>query len=95
MKIKNSKIEFLNLGIQPFANAFLKKNEIFNKERKYRLSVCFDKKTKLVSIKKTFSSQKMFNNKYPYRSSISKTVKKTFTSLAKKIKKKKKTKKNT
>jgi methylation protein EvaC len=93
MKIKNSKIEFLNLGIQPFANAFLKKNEIFNKERKYRLSVCFDKKTKLVSIKKTFSSQKMFNNKYPYRSSISKTVKKTFTSLAKKIKKKIKPKK--
>ncbi len=87
MKIKYKKIEFLNLGIQPFANSFLSKNELKKKEKKYKLSVCFDKKTKLVSIKKTFSSKKMFNNKYPYRSSMSKTVNNSFKLLSKKIKK--------
>ena len=61
MKIKYKKIEFLNLGTQPFANSFLSKKELRKKEKKYKLSVCFDKKTKLVSIKKTFSSKKMFN----------------------------------
>ena len=87
MKIKYKKIEFLNLGIQPFANSFLSKKELKKKEKKYKLSVCFDKKTKLVSIKKTFSSKKMFNNKYPYRSSMSKTVNNSFKLLSKKIKK--------
>ena len=87
MKIKYKKIEFLNLGIQPFANSFLSKKELKKKEKKYKLSVCFDKKTKLVSIKKTFPSKKMFNNKYPYRSSMSKTVNNSFKVLAKKIKK--------
>ena len=93
MKIKNKKIEFLNLGTQPFANSFLSKNELNKKEKKYKLSVCFDKKTKLVSIKKTFSSKKMFNNKYPYRSSMSKTINFSFKLLAKKIKKEIKPKK--
>ncbi len=87
MKIKYKKFEFLNLGTQPFANSFLNKNELKKKEKKYKLSICFDKKTKLVSIKKTFSSKKMFNNKYPYRSSMSKTVNNSFKLLAKKIKK--------
>ena len=87
MKIKYKKIEFLNLGTQPFANSFLSKKELRKKEKKYKLSVCFDKKTKLVSIKKTFSSKKMFNNKYPYRSSMSKTVNNSFKLLSKKIKK--------
>ncbi len=93
MKIKNKKIEFLNLGIQPFANSFLNKNQLNKKEKKYKLSVCFDIKTKLVSIKKTFSSKKMFNNKYPYRSSMSKTINTSFKLLAKKIKKEIKPKK--
>ena len=88
MKNKNKKIEFLDLGIQPFANGFLKKKDLFKKEKKFRLIVCFNKKNKLVSIKKTFPSQIMFDNKYPYRSSMSKTVKISFISLAKKIKKK-------
>ena len=82
------KIEFLDLGQQPLANYYLNKNQINKKERKYRLIICFDNKSKLVSIKKTFSSKMMFNNKYPYRSSMSQTMQKSFKDLAQQIKKK-------
>ena len=82
------KIEFLDLGQQPLANYYLDKNQINKKERKYRLIICFDNNNKLVSIKKTFSSKMMFNNKYPYRSSMSKTMKRSFKNLAVQIKKK-------
>ncbi len=82
------KIEFLDLGQQPLANYYLSKNQINKKERKYRLIICFDNNNKLVSIKKTFSSKMMFNNKYPYRSSMSKTMQKSFKNLTVQIKKK-------
>ena len=72
------KIDFLDLGLQPLANSYLNKNEFKKKEKKYRLKICFDVVTKLVSIKKTFSSQIMFDNKYPYRSSLSKTMNSSF-----------------
>ena len=87
------KINFLNLGEQPLANYYLKKSQIKDKEKKYKLIVCYDSITKLVSIKKTFSSKMMFNDKYPYRSSMSKTMKKSFKILSNKIKKKYKPKK--
>jgi methylation protein EvaC len=87
------KIDFLDLGLQPLANYYLKKSQINKKEKKYKLIVSFDKKTKLVSIKKTFSSKIMFNNEYPYRSSMSKTMQKSFKDLSDKIKKKFKPKK--
>ena len=45
-------------------------------------------KTKLVSINKPISSKIMFNNKYPYRSSMSKTMIKSFLDLSKFINKK-------
>jgi len=80
-------IDFLDLGQQPLANCYLDKQQIKKKERKYRLIICFDNENKLVSIKKTFSSKMMFNNKYPYRSSMSKTMQKSFQKLAKQIKK--------
>ncbi len=82
------KIDFLDLGLQPLANYYLKKSQINKKEKKYKLIVSFDKKTKLVSIKKTFSSKIMFNNEYPYRSSMSKTMQKSFKDLSIEIKKK-------
>ncbi len=82
------KIEFLDLGQQPLANYYLNKNQVNKKERKYRLIICFDNNNKLVSIKKTFSSKMMFNNKYPYRSSMSKTMQKSFKNLTIQIKKK-------
>ena len=87
------KINFLDLGNQPLANYYLKKEQIKNKEKKYRLVVCFDTATKMVSIKKTFSSKMMFNKKYPYRSSMSRTMQKSFKYLSDNIKKKFKPKK--
>ena len=82
------KVEFLNLGLQPLANYYLTKSKLNKKEKKYRLIICYDKKDKLISIKKTFSSKMMFNNNYPYRSSMSKTMIKSFKDLSNIIKKK-------
>lgn len=80
-----NRIEFLDLGLQPLANSYLKKYQLKKKEKNYRLKVCFDKSTKLVSIKKKFSSQVMFDNEYPYRSSMSKTMINSFKKLAQNI----------
>ena len=82
------KVNFLDLGNQPFANNYINKKNLFKKEKKYRLNVCFDRLTKLVSIEKIFSSKLMFNNTYPYRSSMSKTMIKSFKELSKLIDKK-------
>ena len=45
-----------------------------NKELFYHLEVGFNSKTKLVSILNTVPSKKMFDDNYPYRSSMSKTM---------------------
>ncbi len=77
---------FLNLGRQPLANNFTsyyKKNQ-----PKYNLKLFYNTKTKLVSISKRMRSEKMFNNKYPYRSSMSKTMKDSFKILSRQIIKK-------
>ena len=63
--MKNKVFEFLDLGNQPLANSYIKKKNLNKKERMYRLVVCFNNLSKLVSIKKTFSSKDMFNNEYP------------------------------
>ncbi len=89
----NKKINFLDLGLQPLANNYLKKNQLNNKEKKYRLKIGLDLKTKLVSINKPIASDIMFNSSYPYRSSMSKTMIKSFNNLSKLIKKKFKPKK--
>ena len=83
---------FLDLGMHPLANAYLKKNELKKNEKKYRLKVNFNKKNYLVKVISIFSSKVMFNNKYPYRSSMSQTMLKSFAGLAKKIKSKNKNK---
>jgi methylation protein EvaC len=76
---------FLDLGLQPLANEYLKK---FNpNQKKYRLKIFFNLKNKLVSISKRISSKKMFNNNYPYRSSMSQTMKYSFKDLSKEINK--------
>ena len=86
-------INFLDLGAQPLANNYLKKKELNKKERKYRLKVGIDLSNKLVSINKPLSSKMMFNDNYPYRSSMSKTMIQSFKNLAKIIKKEFKPKK--
>ena len=77
---------FLDLGKQPLANNYLKKYK--NNQIKYNLKLQFNIKTKLVSISKRIPSEIMFNDKYPYKSSMSKTMKKSFYELSKQIKKK-------
>ena len=79
--------KFLDLGLQPLANKYLTKKDLINrkKEQFYHLEVGFDNKTKLVSILNKISSYKMFDNNYPYRSSMSKTMIDSFKKLSKKI----------
>ena len=76
---------FLNLGLQPFANEYLKKNK--QSERRYKLLVDYNKDNNIVSIKKKFLSKEIFKKDYPYRSSLSKTMRESFKKLSIKIKK--------
>lgn len=78
---------FLNLGMHPLANSYLKKKELKKREKKYKLQVSLNKKNFLVKVITKFSSKTMFNNKYPYRSSMSETMLKSFSKLANKLKK--------
>mgnify|MGYP001446845066 FL=1 len=78
--------KFLDLGMQPLANKYLtKKNMIRKEEDFYHLEVCFDTNTKLVSVLNTVPSKKMFDDKYPYKSSMSQTMLNSFKKLANKI----------
>lgn len=76
---------FLDLGKQPLANNFLFKYKI--NQPKYGLKLFFNTKTKLVSISKRIPSRVMFNNQYPYKSSMSFTMRDSFKKLAVEIKK--------
>ena len=76
---------FLDLGNQPLANNYLNKFKF--KQVKYKLKLYYNTKTKLVSISKRIPSKKMFNNKYPYKSSMSQTMRKSFHNLSIEIKK--------
>jgi hypothetical protein len=80
--------KFLNLGLQPLANSYIKKKDVKLKEKKFQLIVGFNPKNYLVSILNTVPKEKMFNKNYPYKSSESKTMQKSFRELAKKLKKK-------
>ena len=71
---------FLDLGSQPLANRYLDKPNI--KQKKYNLKLNFNTRNKTVSISKRISSKEMFDNKYPYRSSLSKTMRDSFKKLA-------------
>ena len=62
----------------------LKKN-LKHKEKNFKLEVGFNNKNYLVSILKTVPKEKMFNKDYPYKSSESITMKKSFRDFAKKI----------
>ena len=79
--------KFLDLGMQPLANKYLtKKDLIKKKENFYHLELGFNTSKKLVSILNTVPSNKMFDNKYPYRASMSNTMLHSFEILSKKIK---------
>ena len=51
----------------------------------YHLEIGFNSKTKLVSILNTVPSKKMFDDNYPYRSSMSKTMLASFKKLSKRL----------
>ena len=78
--------KFLDLGHQPLANSYLLKKDLNKKEKNFKLEVGFNKNNYLVSILKTVPKEKMFNKDYPYKSSESVTMKKSFKDFAKKIK---------
>ena len=73
--------------MQPLANSYISTQNLNKKEKKFRLAVEFDPKNYLVSIVKTVPKEKMFNKDYPYKSSESLTMRKSFKKLSEKIKK--------
>ena len=79
--------KFLDLGLQPLANKYLTKKDLIKKkvEYYYLLEVGFNTTSKLVSILNTVPSKKMFDKKYPYRASMSKTMINSFKQLSKDI----------
>jgi len=77
-----SKVEFLDLGMQPIANNFLSSLEDVESEYKFHLRVLFDKKTKLVSLSDFVPPEMMFNDSYVYYSSLSKTMRNHFKEVA-------------
>ena len=75
------KKEFLDLGRQPVANAFLKKED-FDDEFLFDLKVVFNTESKLVSIKKFVDPERIFNEDYPYTTSNSFPMVKHFKETA-------------
>ena len=76
---------FLDLGNQPLANSYLLHKNHLKKEITFNLKVGVNLINYLVSIQNTVPKEKMFNAKYPYRSSMSLTMRESFKNLAKKI----------
>ena len=75
---------FLDLGKQPLANDY--HSSFKKKQTKYKLKLFFNTKNKIVSISKRIPSEKMFTHNYPYKSSMSKTMRDSFYILSKEIK---------
>jgi methylation protein EvaC len=75
------KKEFLDLGRQPVANAFLKEKD-FDDEFLFDLKVVFDTESKLVSIKEFVDPERIFNENYPYTTSNSFPMVKHFKETA-------------
>jgi len=81
LEINKMKKEFLDLGRQPIANKFLKKEE-FNNEFLFDLKVVFDEESKLVSLKDFVKPELMFNEDYTYHTSLSTPMVKHFKETA-------------
>jgi methylation protein EvaC len=77
-KITNSEINpFMSFGKMPIANAFIKKED-FKKEFFFNLEVGFSEKVSLFQLKEHPSPSQMFNDKYPFFTSSSETMKSHF-----------------
>jgi hypothetical protein len=79
---------FLNLLKQPITNSYLsnKKKSTLKSEFFYNLSIAFDTKNYLVSIKKPVNPKKQYTDKYAHRASQSKTMNLAFKKTANKLK---------
>ena len=71
---------FLNLLKQPITNSYLSNvnNTTLKKEFFYNLSIAFDTKNYLVSIKKPINPKSQYTDKYAHRASQSKTMNNSF-----------------
>ena len=81
-----SKIEFLNLGKQPITNNFLTEQNPIN-EFFYNLNIVYDENTKVVSLESFIPPEKMFNETYAHRASMSFTMRQSNKLLSENIKK--------
>ena len=79
------KREFLDLGKQPIANAFLNEEE-FESEYFFNLKVAFDEDTYLVSLVDFVDPPLMFNDSYVYYSSNSETMRRHFETSSNAVK---------
>ena len=75
------KHKFLDLGRQPITNSFLTMNDLGN-EYFYNLAIEFDDETKLVSLVNCVDPDRMFNDTYAHRASMSKTMRDSFKKVA-------------
>lgn len=80
------KIKFLDLGKQPIANGFLDNPEDFENEFFYNLSIGYDIDTGLITQMDYVDKERMFNDSYAYRGSMSKTMTKHFKKVSKNLK---------
>ena len=79
--------EFLNLGRQPIANGFLNPQNLPEREFLYNLRIGFDENTGIVSQMSTVKPEMMFNERYPYRCGLSKTMVKHFSDFSRSLRK--------
>jgi len=82
-RICNNKslVEFCQLGIQPLANSFIKKEDLSKKEKAFPLNLCLCQKCGMVQLSDVIPAKLMFKN-YLYIPSASKTRIEHFNELA-------------
>ena len=80
-----SLVEFCQLGTQPLANSFIKKEELSEKEKVFPLNLCLCQKCGLVQLSDVVPAKLMFRN-YLYIPSASKTRMEHFNELANTLK---------
>lgn len=80
-----SLVEFCQLGTQPLANSFIKKEDLSKKEKAFPLNLCLCRKCGMVQLNDVVPAKLMFKN-YLYIPSASKTRLEHFDELATTIK---------
>ena len=79
---------FLDLGVTPLADAFLKEEQLSEPEKYYPLRVCTCLSCGLAQLDYVVPGDEMYRKNYPYLSSTTKTGKEHFHGMARDICKK-------